>query len=102
MFGLVLGEMGKITDKVLQTLQDLFCRPPRTGLDDPPGLVLLTLKDGLVSKRAQEAMAQRLPAAKRFPLTEGHLACTSQAFPDRLLEACLDVKRRVEQAQADG
>ena len=67
-----------------------------------PTAVLLTLEDRLVSKRAQEAMTQRIPAAKRFPVNDGHLACTSEAFPDRLLEACLDVKRRVERAQDHG
>lgn len=69
-----------------------------TGGIEVPSAVVLTLHDRAVLERSQLELAGRLPNARVFPIPDGHVACRTPQFGQRLLEACRDVRARGSRA----
>jgi len=64
-----------------------------------PTAVVMTLRDRAVREHAQRQMADRIPSARVFPVADGHVTCSSEAFTQPLLSACLDVASRAARAR---
>ena len=70
-----------------------------TGSIKVPTAVVMTLHDRAVLESSQRSMARRIPAARIFPIPDGHIACSSESFAEPLLRACLDVSSRIEHSR---
>lgn len=70
------------------------------GEVDVPTAVVATLQDRAVPLAVQIGMAGRIRGARVFPIDAGHVACSREEFSDVLLEACLDVGKRVRRSRA--
>lgn len=63
---------------------------------DVPTSVLVTTRDAAVQPAAQFRMATAIPHSHVNLIEDGHVACMAPDFGRKVVDACLDVQRRVE------
>jgi 3-oxoadipate enol-lactonase len=61
---------------------------------DVPTTVLITTADRAIPAEAQHRLATSIPGATVREIDDDHLACTTEAFAQTLVDACVEVAAR--------